>query len=206
MTFSVGRTPRVVPDRREQILDAAVEVFAAKGFDRATNRDIARAAGVTPGLIYHYFASKQELLRSAMERRSPLGLMRAIDATMFDLEPEPMLRALIGQMLAILESDRFVALMKVYLPEVIHDPTVAPLGVSVIGEATQALERYFARKMEQGVVRRSDPAFATHFLLGGIMDLVLRRQVLKDPAVTCFSRAEIVEGVVRMALEGLLPR
>lgn len=202
----MGRTPKVVADRREQILDAAVRVFAEKGFDRATNRDIARAAGITPGLIYHYFASKEELLRSAMERRSPLGLMRTIDTTMFDLDPEAMLRGLLGKLLEIAESEQFVSLMRVYLPEIIHNSRVAPLGISIIGEATSALERYLARKMEEGVLRRANSAFVTDYLLGGIMDLVLRRQILKDPSVVGYSHAQIVDGVIGTVLPGLLPR
>jgi AcrR family transcriptional regulator len=45
------RTPKVVEDRREQIIDAAMRVFAQKGFSGATNKDIAHEAGITPGLI-----------------------------------------------------------------------------------------------------------------------------------------------------------
>nr|MCR5661372.1 TetR family transcriptional regulator [bacterium] len=41
--------------RREQIIQAALKVFSEKGFLAATNKDIAAAAGIAPGLIYHYF-------------------------------------------------------------------------------------------------------------------------------------------------------
>ncbi|MEO7018839.1 MAG: helix-turn-helix domain-containing protein, partial [Ktedonobacteraceae bacterium] len=58
------RTPKVVEDRREQILDAAMRVFTQKGFSRATNRDVAREAGITTGLIYYYFDNKEALLRA----------------------------------------------------------------------------------------------------------------------------------------------
>src|SRR5436190_1207531 len=54
----MARTPKVVEDRREQIIDAAMHVFAQKGFTKATNKDIAHEAGITPGLIYYYFESK----------------------------------------------------------------------------------------------------------------------------------------------------
>ena len=83
----MGRKPKTVEDRREQIIDAALRVFAEKGFDRATNRDIAREAGITPGLIYHYFESKEVLLRSAIENRSPLPLMKSIGVDTFTLPP-----------------------------------------------------------------------------------------------------------------------
>lgn len=49
-------------DRREEILAAAVEVFAERGFHRTRVSDIAKKAGVAYGLIYHYFDSKQAVL------------------------------------------------------------------------------------------------------------------------------------------------
>ena len=49
---------------RARIRDAAIEQFAERGFDRATIREIARAAGVSPGLVRHHFGSKDELRRA----------------------------------------------------------------------------------------------------------------------------------------------
>lgn len=48
--------------RVSQILDAALDVFAHKGFHSATINDIAQKAGVAKGLLYHYYSSKEELL------------------------------------------------------------------------------------------------------------------------------------------------
>jgi AcrR family transcriptional regulator len=60
------RRPEARPD---EILDAALEVFAAQGY-RATRLDeVARAAGVTKGTIYHYFTGKEQLLLAAVRRR-----------------------------------------------------------------------------------------------------------------------------------------
>src|SRR4029450_3660722 len=59
---------RLVAVRREHILDAATRVFAAKGFDRATIRDVARRAGVADGTIYNYFPNKAALLLGILDR------------------------------------------------------------------------------------------------------------------------------------------
>ncbi|HEV2474550.1 MAG TPA: helix-turn-helix domain-containing protein, partial [Chthonomonadales bacterium] len=48
-------------DRRQQLLEAALEVFAEQGFEAATNKAIAERAGVNQGLIYFYFASKADV-------------------------------------------------------------------------------------------------------------------------------------------------
>jgi len=52
---------------RERILDAAVEVFAEKGFLGASTREIARRAGTNQGLITYHFKSKDELWRAAAD-------------------------------------------------------------------------------------------------------------------------------------------
>jgi AcrR family transcriptional regulator len=62
--------------RRERLLDAALDVFVSEGIDRATVKDIAQAAGVTPGLLYHYFDGKDTLLATLLEERSFLSKLR----------------------------------------------------------------------------------------------------------------------------------
>jgi len=58
----------VTAARRKQILDAATQVFAEKGFHRATIKDIARVAGIADGTMYTYFTSKTEVLLGILNR------------------------------------------------------------------------------------------------------------------------------------------
>ncbi|MEU2031440.1 TetR/AcrR family transcriptional regulator [Nocardia amamiensis] len=51
------------------MLDAALDVFAEKGIDGASVKDIAAAAGVAPGLLYHYFAGKEALVTALLRER-----------------------------------------------------------------------------------------------------------------------------------------
>ncbi len=63
-------TPRTDPnEKRRRILDAAVQVFAARGFYNARVSDIAKEAGVADGTIYLYFKNKDDLLISLFEDR-----------------------------------------------------------------------------------------------------------------------------------------
>src|SRR5271157_4472806 len=59
---------QLVTARRNQILDAATKVFAAKGFHRATIKDVARAAAIADGTIYNYFENKTALLLGILHR------------------------------------------------------------------------------------------------------------------------------------------
>ena len=70
------------PDKRRLILDAAVRVFARQGFHACRVSDIADEAGVAYGLVYHYFASKDEVLDTLFLERwnVMLELIREVDA------------------------------------------------------------------------------------------------------------------------------
>ena len=59
--------------RREQILDAANALFAERGYDEVSVEDIASSAGVTRGLVHHYFGGRKEVYIALLER---LGTMR----------------------------------------------------------------------------------------------------------------------------------
>lgn len=65
MARRAGATAEVT---REQLLDAAEAQFSLKGYASATNQDIAAAAGLTAGAIYHYYGSKAELYAAVCER------------------------------------------------------------------------------------------------------------------------------------------
>src|SRR5437868_12703689 len=111
----MARTPKVVEDRREQIIDAAMRVFSQKGFTRATNKDIAREAGITPGLIYHYFENKEALLRAIIEARSPLGLISSLSPQTLMLPPEVFLRFIIFQILGYVDEEKLFQLLRMFL-------------------------------------------------------------------------------------------
>jgi AcrR family transcriptional regulator len=61
-----------VPDIRQHLLDAALRAFAEHGYEGATLKVIGREAGVAPGLVYHYFGGKEDLLRALFEKSGAL--------------------------------------------------------------------------------------------------------------------------------------
>ena len=79
MNRRIGRRPGAQPTR-QQIVDAAREVFAAKGFRGATVRAIAEAGGVDPSMITHYFGTKQGLFLATLEfpTDAPARLLAAL--------------------------------------------------------------------------------------------------------------------------------
>ena len=202
----MARTPKIVEDRREQILDAAVRVFAEKGFDRATNKDIASEAGITPGLIYHYFKSKEDLLRAILEEHSPLRLLQMMPENFLEMGTESILRYLAQQLLDIAEDEHYLRLARVYLVEAIHHPEAISFVLSGMQEVVGFLENYLAAKMESGELRRTDPGLVVQIFGGSIMAFVIRRQIMRDPISLQYSHEQIVESVVTIIMEGLRQR
>jgi AcrR family transcriptional regulator len=73
--------------RREQLLDAALELFAERGVDGTSVKALAQAAGVTPGLLYHYFESKEALVVALLSERGFLPQLKNLVGEGSDQRP-----------------------------------------------------------------------------------------------------------------------
>jgi AcrR family transcriptional regulator len=117
------RRERRAAARRNQILDAAAEVFAEKGFARATTKEIADRADVSEGTIYNYFESKLELLLGLSNRLAEMvpfdGFM---DLAAFD-DPADVLRAILQFRYAFNCENE--ATLRVISSEIVVDPAMA---------------------------------------------------------------------------------
>ncbi len=124
------------PDKRRLILDAAVRVFARQGFHACRVSDIADEAGVAYGLVYHYFASKDEVLNTLFIERWEvmLDVIREVDA-----EPLPVREKLAAIASFIIDSYRHDPdLMKVIIVEVTR--AANSFGDTHIGTIREAYE------------------------------------------------------------------
>ena len=204
----MARTPKVVEDRSEQIIDAALRVFSRKGFTKATNKDIAREAGITPGLIYYYFENKEALFRALVESRSPLRLLSSLPEQARDMPVEPFMRFLLGQILAFVEGEQFVGLIRVMLPEIIHsdDPYLSQTVTDIFGRVVEIVSAYFVAKVQSGELRPLDAALTAQVLVGSVIGFVLRRQLIRDQLALALTQEQIVDAIMETMLQGILPR
>lgn len=85
---SLQKTPpkklRRGPDRRKQIIAAASELFASRGFEGTSIRDIAAASGVLSGSLYYHFPSKEDLLFT-VHQESLTAMRREVEAAIVDI-------------------------------------------------------------------------------------------------------------------------
>jgi AcrR family transcriptional regulator len=193
--------------RRQQIMDAALEVFARHGFERATNKEIARAANIkSPGLIYHYFRDKTDLLRHVLEYRVPALQLFDNAADFMDRPPEEVLPKFAASFMQALEHRPAVATFKVVLGESIRKPAVADmfnrLGPS---RGFNFLVTYLERQMELGRLRRQDPGAAARCFIGPMVVFILTREVFPQADSATLEPEVMVNTLVETYLRGMAP-
>ncbi|HEY4238149.1 MAG TPA: TetR/AcrR family transcriptional regulator [Gaiellaceae bacterium] len=157
-------------DKRRQLLDAAVRVFARKGFHASRVGDIAEEAGVAHGLLYHYFESKDEVLQAVFQENWSLLVARIESVEETDEPAADQLRHI----------STIVLRTWLHLPDVvrvvIQEFGRSPELAERIGELTlpiDALERVIARGVENGEFRKDiDPTFAATVVYGSIDELL----------------------------------
>jgi TetR/AcrR family transcriptional regulator, fatty acid metabolism regulator protein len=162
------RATAVAADKRRQILDAAVRVFARRGFNGCRVSDIADEAGVAYGLVYHYFRSKDEVLDTLFLERwnIMLGVIRDLDG--HDLSAREKLYAITS---FIIDSYRHDPdLMKVIIVEVTRAAnSFGHTHVEKIREAYDLIAAIVERAQAHGVFKDTvTPRFAAMAFYGAI--------------------------------------
>jgi AcrR family transcriptional regulator len=104
---TVVRKPRRLPaaERFEQLLDVAEELFMAKGYDRTSVEDIARAAGVSRPIVYQHHGSKEGVYLACVARARRVLLEEYATAIADVREPREVLRAAAGAWFSIVDRD-----------------------------------------------------------------------------------------------------
>jgi AcrR family transcriptional regulator len=192
-------------DKRRQILDAAIRVFARQGFHATRVSDIADEAGVAYGLVYHYFKSKEEVLNELFSERWSLLLAAIEESDRQDGSPREKLGAVAA---FIVDSYRHnPELMKVIIVEVTRAAnSFGRTHLPEIRRAYESIAKIVAEGQEQGAFRRDiDPTFASMSFYGAIEQLLSGWIFELIPASAAdFEQAKDL--VVATICDGLEPR
>jgi TetR/AcrR family transcriptional regulator, fatty acid metabolism regulator protein len=162
-------------EKRRLIRDAAVRVFARKGFHTCRVGDIAEEAGVAHGLLYHYFASKDELLEIVF-RETWAELLDAIRVVEESGEPA---REQLRQVAAIMLRSwrRDPDLIRVLVREIGRSPELQR-RIDALGQVFDAVARIVEGGQSSGEFRSElDPRLAS-FVFYGALEAILTGWVL----------------------------
>jgi len=190
--------PSAASDKRRLILDAAVSVFARQGFHACRVSDIADEAGVAYGLVYHYFASKDEILDTLFLER--WGLMIELIEEV-DSKPLPVREKLGAITSFIVESYRHDPdVMKVIIVEVTR--AANSFGQTHLGQIRKAYDKIsdiVAKAQAEGTFREDIEARFAAMAFYGTIEQLLTGWIfgLRDQGPEEFERAKwlVVETV-----------
>jgi len=169
--------------RRQEILYAGLSLFIQKGYSGTTIKDIASMVGMSVGLLFHYFASKEELYIELIKLgiEGPMSTMQPTQ-----MEPLAFFEVTAEQILTYIKSDPFVAKMFVLMNQAYYSEDV-PARVK---EMMQGFDVYTPTSMQirqgqiNGTIRDGDPMALTIAYWGaiqGIAETIAMYQMIPCP-------------------------
>jgi len=164
-----GRPQKVPGEKgtKEKIFDAAVDLFAEKGYDGVSIRDIGRAVGITEGAVYKHYSSKDEILdsifayvESRIYPRAPAG---SIDTIVESLSFREILESMPRAMIA---DPCLTKVTRIMVIEMYHNDKIRDyVRKELFERPAEETEVMFRKLMEKGKIRPCDPgAMATLFI------------------------------------------
>ncbi len=202
------KLPEEMTEKQRRVVEAAMEVFAERGFAGASTSEIAKRAGVAEGTIFKQFKTKKDLLIGVVApvffrfvapgiMEDVVKILRADHAT-----PKDFLRALYSNRIGfVLSHQRVLRIAMQELPfhDDLREMAKQYIGTTVYPEAKLLLERFQAR----GQVRQADPASLMRMVLTTFLGYAVMR-VLVAPERT-WDDAREVELMVEVVAAGLAP-
>ena len=157
-------------DKREVLLNAAVRVFARKGYHTCRVGDIAEEAGVAHGLLYHYFSSKEEVLQTIFRDTWAL-MLETIESVQEPGEPaRESLRKVAAIVLRTWGNDP--DLVRVLVREVTRSPQIQE-EIAEVNQAFAQLQSIIERGQASGEFRDDlDPRIAATAFYGALEEIL----------------------------------
>jgi TetR/AcrR family transcriptional regulator, fatty acid metabolism regulator protein len=159
-------------EKYQRILDAAVEVIAERGYFKSPVSEIAKRAGVADGTVYLYFKSKDDVLRTAIDRRFDRFYQQIADAFVTIEGPREQLEYIA---LVHLESYQVNRSMAVLLQTEMRQSAkfIAEFSHRHLARYIQTVREVVRRGQEQGIFRKDlSDGVAAHCMFGTIDELV----------------------------------
>lgn len=193
-------------ERPEEIVEAALQVFAAKGFAAARLDDIAARAGVSKGALYLYFATKEELFRAVVEQaiapnlETVLGLISTHPGPFGDL-----ITLVAGRMAQIVEATPVGAVAKMVIGEAQNFPALARVWHDeLVSPALGAMAGAIAAAQARAEVRPGDPRAFALSLISPLLLGVIWRETFVPIGAEPFDLPALARQHVQTLLAGML--
>jgi TetR/AcrR family fatty acid metabolism transcriptional regulator len=182
-------------DKRRQILDAAVEVFAATGFHKSRVSDIAREAGVADGTIYLYFKSKDDVLISIFEEAMGEMIERAEAAIAGLADPlEKLARLAVHHMENVEQNKTLAKVLQVELR--LSNTFMKEYQPKRLRQYMDIIGRIIEDGRAHGVIRADvDPRIVRRAMFGALDEIAMQWMLTSNPTYSLTDSAKAVADV-----------
>lgn len=189
------RRAKRIEARRAQILDAAAGIFAAKGYQGATTREIAEAADIAEGTIYNYFTTKSDLLVALINEQAGASQIPALLAAYRDLPLRAVFKRIVAFRLA--RNQPYMAALFRLLPEILvvpelrvvyHDRIVKPL--------MDAIEAHLHERQARGEIKPVDLALLARVIASALIGLAIFQMVGDEAAQTLWQNPQSLQDML----------
>lgn len=162
----VTKDPEV---RKQEILDVAMRVFAEKGYETTTMKDIANEAGVVAGLCYHYFRNKHALYQEALTQYA-----KACSKPFADIfkRTELPLDACIETLEKVSATEESNHKYRDFFDKDGNELFHSQLELYMTKEIFPYIEIYIKCLMDRGEIKKGDAHLLAHFIWGGQMAVI----------------------------------
>jgi AcrR family transcriptional regulator len=197
--------PKLVEERRAQILKAALEVMAQKSFEAASVDEIARVAGVSKGTVYLYFESKQAIVDEFVRRYSLLPSVELLKTVLASAPLADALRTLLPVLWLRLKDNRDVVAL--LLREGAAKPESGRSFVeNVVIPANGILAEWLERHVGPERARQIDTFVAARALIGMLVVFFFTQELLGGSALRPIADEAITNTIAEVFLHGVLGR
>lgn len=194
-------------DRPAEILAAALEVFAARGFQGARLDEVAKRAGVSKGALYLYFETKADLFGAVVVDSISPNIERVKAVASADLPLEQAARLALPMFAKQVVGDRRITgVVKLVIAESRNHPELATIWrEAVIEPGIQLISELIAAAQARGEVRAGDPRLFAFGLMGPMVLSMVWRETFEPVGAEPIDAVALAEQHVDTVLRGMRP-
>lgn len=206
--ISASARRSLTEERRKQILNAASQVFAEKGFERATISDIAKKAGMAEGSIYNYFKNKADLLVSIPRQivETPVEAVNTAMKTTLagnPLPPQVVLTTMAQNVVGVIRQNAPIFRILISALPSMKQSMREKYFSQVILYASGILESYFLEQINQGVFRKDlEPQIMARAFIGMFFPYILLHEVIQLETDASWDYERMIRVAVPLFLQG----
>ena len=198
--------PRTPSDKdpKTRILEAARKLFARKGYDGTTTKDLAKTAKVAEGTLFRHFPNKKAILIEVATN----GWIEILTDLLTELSEMGNYKAIARVMRRrVLNLNANADLMRVCFIEAQNHPELQErIQLEVIAKMTDVTEAFFETAMSKGIYRQTNPKIVAQVFLGMFAIASFSHHTVIDPQASPQAMQEMAEGIADIFLNGVLAK